>query len=106
MVQPTAVRQVTVSNPQGLHARPAHALAQLANRFQADIWIIKGGEPVDGKSILSILTLAAAQGTELMIRATGPDADAAADALVALLQQESALEGTSEANDEQHDARE
>ena len=107
MAQAIAVRRVIVSNPQGLHARPAHALAQLANRFQASIQIVKDGEPVDGKSILSILTLAAAQGTELVIRATGPDADAAVDALVALFQQDCALEDSlTDPNDQQHDGRE
>lgn len=94
MADQTAVRRVTVINPQGLHARPAHALVQLANKFEADIEIVKQGERVDGKSILSILTLAAVQGTQLVLRATGPDAEAALDALVELFEHGGALEET------------
>jgi len=76
-----STRQVKVSNPQGLHARPAHALVNLASRFQAEIEVIRDHERVDGKSILSILTLAAEQGTELIIEARGDDAKDALDAL-------------------------
>jgi phosphotransferase system HPr (HPr) family protein len=75
------MRRVTVSNPLGLHARPAHALVTLASRFQADIQVVRNGEVVDGKSILSVLTLAAEQGTELMLKATGSDAEQALAAL-------------------------
>ncbi|HJN11758.1 MAG: HPr family phosphocarrier protein [Pirellulaceae bacterium] len=76
-----STRQVKVSNPQGLHARPAHALVSLANQFQAEIDVIRDHERVDGKSILSILTLAAEQGTVLIIEARGEDAKDALDAL-------------------------
>ncbi len=81
-------RVVIVKNREGLHARPAYMLAKLANEFQSRIEIVKGGEPIDGKSILSILTLAAEQGTELWIRALGPDAEFAADAIVKLFDSE------------------
>ena len=67
-------RTVTVCNAQGLHARPADMLVRLANRFESDIQIGKDGQLVDCKSILSILTLGAAQGTELSLSAEGPDA--------------------------------
>ena len=80
-------RQVTVNNPQGLHARPAHELVNLANRYQSDIQLIGNGESVDGKSILSILTLAAENGTVLTITATGDDAHEALDALEQLFRQ-------------------
>ena len=76
-----STRQVKVSNPQGLHARPAHALVNLASRFQSEIDVIRDHERADGKSILSILTLAAEQGTELIIEARGDDAKDALDAL-------------------------
>ncbi len=94
-----STRQVKVSNPQGLHARPAHALVNLANQFQADIDVIRDHERVDGKSILSILTLAAEQGTVLIIEARGHDAKDAVDALENLF-----LEGFGDAasgNDEE-----
>lgn len=73
----TATRIVTVINPQGLHARPADLLVKLASRFTARIELRKGHERVDGKSILGILTLGADQGSQLVVDATGPDADAA-----------------------------
>jgi phosphotransferase system HPr (HPr) family protein len=73
-----------VLNPQGLHARPAHAVVTLATRFQSEIEMIRDGEIADAKSILAILTLAAEQGTEITIRATGDDAGEALDALTEL----------------------
>ena len=57
-------RTVVVTNPQGLHARPADLFVKLASQYQATIEVIKDGERVDGKSILAILTLAAVQGTQ------------------------------------------
>jgi len=87
MVNDSTSRQVTVSNPQGLHARPAHAIVTLASRFKCEIEIIRDGECVDAKSILAILTLAAVKGTQLTIRATGEDAHAALDALSELIAQ-------------------
>ena len=76
---------VTVVNPQGLHARPVNLFVQLANQFESTIEVIKDEQRVDGKSILSILTLAAAQGTKLSIEATGQDAEAALEALADLV---------------------
>ncbi len=85
MTHKTASRAVTVVNPQGLHARPVNLFVQLASQFESKIDVVRGDERVDGKSILSVLTLAAAQGTELSIEATGQDADAALDALADLV---------------------
>ncbi len=79
-------KRVTIVNPQGLHARPADLFVRLAQRFQADIQVTKDNQFVDGKSILSILTLAAGQGTELTIGATGTDADEALAALAELVE--------------------
>ena len=86
MTEKSASKRVTVVNPQGIHARPADLFARLANRFQADVEIIKERERFDGKSILQILGLAAGQGTELLIEARGPDADAAIHALADLVE--------------------
>jgi phosphocarrier protein HPr len=72
MAEFTAQRTVTIVNPQGLHARPADLFVRLANQYESVIGVRKGNETVDGKSILSILTLAATEGTELEIQATGP----------------------------------
>ena len=79
-------RTVTVSNPQGLHARPAHLLVQLATRFKSNILIGKDSEQVDCKSILSLLTLGAGQGTELSITAQGSDAVEAVESIVQLIE--------------------
>jgi phosphotransferase system HPr (HPr) family protein len=78
-------RTVVVTNPQGLHARPADMFVKLASRYDSKIEVIKDGERVDGKSILAILTLAAVEGTQLVIEATGPDAEAALDVLAKLI---------------------
>jgi phosphocarrier protein HPr len=85
MSEGTLTRVVVVTNPQGLHARPADAFVKLASQYESRIEIIRDGERVDGKSILAILTLAAVEGTQLQIEATGPDAQAALDALSELV---------------------
>jgi phosphocarrier protein len=81
MSNPNNSRIVTVANPQGLHARPAHLIVAVAQRFQAQIRIIRNGEAADGTSIMSLLTLAAGQGDELRLEATGEDASRALDAI-------------------------
>ncbi len=77
-------RVVTVTNPQGLHARPADMFARLAMQYESSIVIVREGDRFDGKSILSLMTLAAEQGTELLLEASGPDADEALEALAEL----------------------
>lgn len=86
MGEATATRTVTVINPQGVHARPADLFVKLASQFAARIHVRKGHDQVDGKSILGILTLAAEQGSQLIIGATGPDADEALMALAELVE--------------------
>ena len=83
MTEMSRSQRVTVSCSEGLHA---DQFVRLAASFQSVIEIEKDGEMVDGKSILSILTLAADQGSELTIRATGDDAEQAVDALVGLIE--------------------
>ncbi|TWT50738.1 Phosphocarrier protein HPr [Rubripirellula amarantea] len=80
------VRKVVVQNLEGLHARPAHLLVKAANNFQADITIGKNAEMMDCKSILSLLMLGAAQGTELTISVVGPDAPEALETILALFE--------------------
>lgn len=77
----TITRRVVVSNQLGLHARPAGKLAQEAQSFKADITILADDQEVDAKSILDILTLAAAQGSTLNLKAAGADAKQALDRL-------------------------
>jgi phosphotransferase system HPr (HPr) family protein len=85
-VDPTASKCVTVVNPQGFHARPAHLFVKLAGQFQATVEILKGNEVINGKSILDLLTLGAGNGTTLTLRACGPDAEAAVSALSTLVE--------------------
>ncbi|MEZ6135470.1 MAG: HPr family phosphocarrier protein [Pirellulaceae bacterium] len=77
----TVEKVVTVINPLGIHMRPADLLSRAAGRFQCTIEIEKDGQAIDCKSIMSILTLGARQGTELSLRAKGVDAQEAVDVL-------------------------
>ncbi len=78
-------RSVVIRNKFGLHARPAAEFVKLAGGFTADIWVRKGETEVNGKSIMGVMMLAAEPGTELIIRASGPDAEDAVDELVLLV---------------------
>ena len=78
--------QVVVVNSQGLHARPAHQVVVTANQFPCAVKVIKDGFEVDAKSIMSLMMLAAQEGTTLTIRAEGPASPAAVEALVALFE--------------------
>lgn len=73
--------KVTVVNRLGLHARPATAVADLAQRFASTIALRREGQQVDGKSIMQIMLLAATQGVVLDLVATGDDAEEACQAL-------------------------
>jgi len=78
-------REITISNRLGLHARAAAKFVQAASRYRARISLSRDGQNVDGKSILGILMLAAAQGSRLVLRADGPDESDAVGALVDLV---------------------
>lgn len=67
-----------MANRLGLHARPAAAFVKLAAKYQAEISVTKDSMMVNGKSIMGVMTLAAECGSELVIRAEGEDAAAAA----------------------------
>ena len=79
-------RKFTVRAELGLHARPAGRFAQLAGRYQSEVTLSRGGEWVSGRSVLSILSLAASAETVLSVRAVGEDAEEAVAALGALLE--------------------
>lgn len=65
--------ELQIVNRLGLHARAAAKFVHLANRFDSSITVAKDGSKVDGKSILGLLTLAAAKGSRLHVTATGKD---------------------------------
>jgi len=75
-----------VKSELGLHARPAGRFVALAGSFTCEVEVGRGEEWVSGKSVLSLLSLAAGPGTELRIRAVGHDAQAAVEALGSLLE--------------------
>jgi phosphotransferase system HPr (HPr) family protein len=89
-------RRAIVSNPQGLHMRPGQLFASLASEFESTIEVINGGRRVDAKSMLDVLTLGAEQGTELEIEASGPDAEAALQALAEFVQRENVEDETAD----------
>ena len=66
-------REITIINKLGLHARAASKLVNCASSFSAEVWIIRGGREINGKSIMGVLTLAAGKGTVLTIRTSGED---------------------------------
>jgi phosphocarrier protein len=78
-------KEVVIKNKLGLHARAAVKFVNLANRFSSSVRIIKDAMEIDGKSILGILTLAASQGTKIVLRVSGEDEKEAMKALVALI---------------------
>jgi len=78
-------KRITIKNKLGLHARAAVKFVNLANRFGASVKIVKDGNEIDGKSILGILTLAATQGSEIMLLVAGKDEDSALKALADLV---------------------
>ncbi len=78
-------KKIKITNPQGLHARPASNFVKIANKYESDIVVRKGSEAVSGKSIMSLMTLAANHGSVLEIEASGPDAQAAMNELEAYL---------------------
>jgi phosphocarrier protein len=85
-VNKSVERGFTVRSELGLHARPAGEFVIMAGRFESEISVGNGREWVDGRSVLSLLSLAAGRGVELRVRAIGPDAEEAVTALGALIE--------------------
>jgi phosphocarrier protein len=81
-----ARRQVELTNPLGLHLRPAEKFVKLALQFQAEIRVHYNGTEHNGRSILELASLAAECGTRLEVEARGPDAVAAVEALADLVE--------------------
>ncbi len=77
--------RVLIRNKLGLHARAAVKFVNLANRYGSSVKIIKDDTEIDGKSILGILTLAATQGSTVILRISGKDEEEALTALAALV---------------------
>jgi phosphocarrier protein HPr len=79
------VKKIEIKNKLGLHARAAALLVQTANKFSAQVSISKDGQSIDARSIMGVLTLAAAQGSKIQVEATGEDAERAVKAIERLI---------------------
>ena len=79
-------RLFTILNRKGLHARATAKFVQIVERFDAAVEVTRCGETVGGRSIMGLLTLAAAQGTSIAVTAQGPEAEAVLDALQGLIE--------------------
>lgn len=73
--------QYTITDREGIHARPAGLLVKQANKFQSDITLQKDGQTADAKRIFSVMGLAAKQGQVVTVTAEGPDEEAAVQAI-------------------------
>jgi phosphocarrier protein len=87
-------RELPIINKRGLHARASAKFVQMVERFNAEIWVTRGGETVGGTSIMGLMMLSAAPGTSIVVSATGPDAEAALDAISELVASKFNEEGT------------
>jgi len=87
------VCELTIPNEDGLHARPAAKFVKLASRFACDVWVEKDDEEINGKSIMGLMMLAAAQGSVIRVSAEGDDAELALEKLSALVKSGFEAEG-------------
>ena len=85
-MQEPITKELLVENKMGIHARPAAMFVKVASQFNADIFVEKDGERINGKSIMGLMMLAAGPGSRLVIEATGSDAQDAIDAITELLE--------------------
>ncbi|WP_294534169.1 HPr family phosphocarrier protein [uncultured Rhodoblastus sp.] len=81
----SVLREIEIVNRKGLHARATAKLVHCVEQFDADVTVSRGGETVGGESIMGILTLGAGIGSTISVAASGPQAQEAIDAIVALI---------------------
>ena len=77
-------REVTIRNRAGLHTRPAASIVKLAAKFRSEFFIEKDGIQINGKSIIGVMTLAAEQGSKLLLFFDGPDEEEAYNSMAEL----------------------
>ena len=82
------LKDVTVKNQVGLHARPATFFIQKANEFKSSIWIEVEDRKINAKSLLGVLSMGITKGTRVSILAEGPDEEEAVKALTEMLVKE------------------
>jgi len=78
-------RELQIINKRGLHARASAKFVQMVEKFNAEVWVTRGSETVGGTSIMGLMMLAAGPGTSVTVSAIGPEAQAAVDAIAALV---------------------
>jgi phosphocarrier protein HPr len=77
----TITREMNITNQRGLHARASAKFVKCAEGFDANITVSRDGQTVPGTSIMGLMMLAASIGTQIMVEASGPQADAAMSAI-------------------------
>jgi phosphocarrier protein HPr len=78
--------ELLIINKRGLHARASAKFVQTVERFKAEVWVTRGSETVGGTSIMGLMMLSAAPGTTIVVSATGPEAEAAIQAITELVE--------------------
>ncbi len=78
-------KKARIVNKMGLHARPAAQLVTAAGRYESEVFFIKGDLRVNGKSIMGVMMLAAEQGSELIVEASGSDEEAAVEDILSVI---------------------
>ena len=78
-------RELLIINKRGLHARASAKFVQMVEKFNAEVWVTRGSETVGGTSIMGLMMLSAATGTEIVVEAKGKQAAEAMDAIVELV---------------------
>jgi phosphocarrier protein len=78
-------QEIKIINKLGLHARASSKFTQMASKFQSEVWVTRKGRRVNGKSIMGLMMLAAAQGCTIELETDGTDEQAAMNALVDLI---------------------
>lgn len=79
-------KTLEIINKKGLHARAAAKLINLTHTFESDVYVVRGDNEVNGKSILGLLMLAAHQGSFLTFRVSGPDEESAMQSITRLIE--------------------
>ena len=87
-------RELQIINKRGLHARASAKFVQMVEKFNAEVWVTRGSETVGGTSIMGLMMLAAGPGTTVTVSATGPEGQAAVDAIAGLVADKFNEEGT------------
>ena len=86
-------RELLITNKRGLHARASAKFVQAVERFDAQVWVTRGGETVGGTSIMGLMMLAAGPGTTITVAAAGAEAEAALAAITELVESKFNEEG-------------